>query len=138
MIYCLPVGIIVPRALSFHEFAGSCIEASGERSKEAESLIGHLLLAVVTMVFIRPFTVDGTLVGQIGVKSSVVPVWGGWPCTVRLLMRHDVWVTSDDPERNDILRLEDDVRVTFDDPERNDILRLEEMKSRKLMLINAY
>ena len=82
--------------------------------------------------------VDGTLVGQIGVKSSIVPVWGGWPSTVCLLMRHDVWVTSDDPERNDILRLEDDVRATSDDPERNDILRLDEVKRRKLMLINAY
>ena len=50
----------------------------------------------------------------------------------------DVWVTSEDPERNDILRLEDNVRVTSDDPEHNDILRLEEMKSRKWMLINTY
>ena len=114
-----PGCIIVPRALSFHEFAGLCIEASGERSKETESLIGHLLLAVVTMVFVRPFTVDGTLVGQIGVKSSVVPVWCGWPFAVRLLMRDDVWVTSEDPERNDILQLE-------------------EMKSRKSVLINTY
>ena len=54
-------------------------------------------------------------------------------------LRHDVWVTSDDdPERNDILRLEDDVGASSDDPERNDILRLDEMKSRKFMLINAY
>ena len=54
-------------------------------------------------------------------------------------LRHDVWVTSDvDPERNDILRLEDDVQASSDDPERNDILRLEEMKSRKSMLINTY
>ena len=31
-----------------------------------------------------------------------------------------------------------DVWVTSEDPERNDILRLEEMKSRKSMLINTY
>ena len=45
---------------------------------------------------------------------------------------------DDDPERNDILRLEDDVRATSDDPERNDILRLDKVKRRKSMLINAY
>ena len=33
---------------------------------------------------------------------------------------------------------EPDVWVTSEDPERNDILRLEEMKSRKSMLINTY
>ena len=49
-----------------------------------------------------------------------------------------MWVTSGDPERNDILRLEDDVQATSDDPERNDILRLDEMKSRKSILIIAY
>ena len=47
-------------------------------------------------------------------------------------------MTSGDPERNDILRLEDDARATSDDPARNDILRLEKMMSRKSMLINAY
>ena len=47
------------------------------------------------------------------------------------------WLPGD-PERNDILRLEDDVWATSDDPERNDILWLDEMKSQKLMLINAY
>ena len=50
-----------------------------------------------------------------------------------------MWVTSDvDPERNDILRLEDNVQETSDDPERNDILRLDEVKRWKSMLINAY
>ena len=50
-----------------------------------------------------------------------------------------MWVTSDvDPERNDILRLEDDVQATSDDPECNDILQLDEVKRRKSMLINAY
>ena len=136
MISHLPIGVIGPKVLS--SSAVTCIEASGEGSKEAENLLSHLLLAVVTMVFVGPLKVGRSLVGRIGIKSSVVPVWGWWPFAVRLLMRHDVWVTSDDPERNDILRLEDDVRVTFDDPERNDILRLEEMKSRKSMLINAY
>ena len=38
----------------------------------------------------------------------------------------DVWVTSGDPERNDILRLEDDAKATSDDPVRNDILRLDD------------
>ena len=53
--------------------------------------------------------------------------------------KSDVWVTSDvDPERNDILRLEDDVQASSDDPERNDILRLDEVKRWKSMLINAY
>ena len=50
----------------------------------------------------------------------------------------DVWVTSGDPERNDILWLEDDVQASSDDPERNDILRLDEVKRQKSMLINAY
>ena len=51
----------------------------------------------------------------------------------------DVWVTSDvDPERNDILRLEDDVQAVCHDLERNDILRLDEVRRRKSMLINAY
>ena len=50
-----------------------------------------------------------------------------------------MWVTSDvDPERNDILRLEDDVQAMSDDPERNDLLRLDEVKRRKSVLINAY
>ena len=47
-----------------HEFGVLCIEASGERLKEAENLVGHLLFAVVTMVFIRPFTVERTSVGK--------------------------------------------------------------------------
>ena len=50
-----------------------------------------------------------------------------------------MWVTSgDDPERNDISRLDGDARATSDDPERDDILRLDEVKRRKSMLINAY
>ena len=49
-----------------------------------------------------------------------------------------MWVTSGDPERNDILRLEDHAKATSDDPARNDILRLDEMMSRKSMSINAY
>ena len=53
-------------------------------------------------------------------------------------VQFDVWVTSGDPERNDILRLEDDVKATSDDPARNDILRLDEMMRRKSMLINSY
>ena len=137
MIYHLPIGAVVPRVLSF--YVGLCIEASGQRSKEAENLVGHLLLAVVAMVFIRPVTVERSLVCRIGVKNSIVPVWGGWPSAVRLLMRHDVWVTSDDdPERNDISRLEGDLRATSDDPERDDILQLDEVKRRKSMLINTY
>ena len=46
--------------------------------------------------------------------------------------------SDDDPERNDILRLEDDVRVLSNDPEGNDILQLDEVKRRKAMLINTY
>ena len=66
-------------------------------------------------------------------------MWGGWPSAVRLLMRHDVWVTSgDDPECNDISQFEGDARVTSDDPERDNILRLDEVKRRKSMLINTY
>ena len=101
----ITIGVVGPNVLS--SSAVSCIEASGEGSKEAESLLGHLLLAVVKMVFVGPLVVGKSLVGRIGIKSSVIPIWGGWPSAVCLLMRHDVWVTSGDPERNDILRLED-------------------------------
>ena len=47
-------------------------------------------------------------------------------------------MTSGDPERNDVLRLEG-MGNDFVDPERNDILRLEEMRDRSrdlLILIN--
>ena len=65
--------------------------------------------------------------------------WGRLSAGTLCRRRHDVWVTSDDdPERNDILRLEDDVRASSDDPEHNDILQLDEVKRRKSMLINTY
>ena len=62
-------------------------------------------------------------------------VWHGFAKAVSRL-RHDVWVTSGDPERNDVLRLEG-MGNDFVDPERNDILRLEEMRdgSRDLLIL---
>ena len=48
-------------------------------------------------------------------------------------------MTSGDPERNDVLRLEE-MGNDFVDPERNDILRLEEMRdgSRDLLILKSY
>ena len=57
--------------------------------KKADGFIGHLLFAEVTVMFIGPHVVEGNLVSRPGVKSSVVPVLGQKPSTVRLLMRHD-------------------------------------------------
>ena len=107
MICRLPVGVVVPRLLSFYESISLCVKASGDCSKETDGLISHLLLAVVALMFIRPLMMDGTSVSRIGVKNSIVPVLGGGPSAVPLLMRHDVWVIPEDPEHNDILRLEE-------------------------------
>ena len=48
------------------------------------------------------------------------------------------WFSTEWENENFILLLEEDVRATSDDPERNDILRLDEVKRQKLMLINTY
>ena len=40
---------------------------------------------------------------------------GNRPARSACRLRHDVWVTSGDPERNDILRLEDGVQAVSND-----------------------
>ena len=48
-----------------------------------------------------------------------------------MLVRSGANVTSENPERNDALRLEDSEQSNVQKPERNGILRLDEMMSRE-------
>ena len=48
-----------------------------------------------------------------------------------MLVQSGANVTSENPERNDALRLEDGEQSDVREPERNGILRLDEMMSRK-------
>ena len=54
-------------------------------------------------------------------------VWERFP----MLVRSGANVTSENPERNDALRLEDGEQSDVRKPERNGILRLDEMMSRE-------
>ena len=77
--------------------------------------------------------------GMIHEKLVSIFQGGNRPARSACWLPNDVWVTSDiAPERTDVLRLEDDVQATSNDPEHNDISRLDEVKRRKSMLINAY
>ena len=55
-----------------------------------------------------------------------------------MLVRSGANVTSQNPERNDALRLEDGEQSDVRKPERNGILRLDEMMSRKPGAIDTY
>ena len=55
-----------------------------------------------------------------------------------MLVRSGANVTSENPERNDALRLEDGEQSDVREPERNGILRLDEMMSRRPRAIDTY
>ena len=55
-----------------------------------------------------------------------------------MLVQSGANVTSENPERNDALRLEDGEQSDVREPERNGILRLDEMMSRKQGAIDTY
>ena len=55
-----------------------------------------------------------------------------------MLVRSGANVTSENPERNDALRLEDGEQSDVRKPERNGILRLDEMMSRRPRAIDTY
>ena len=55
-----------------------------------------------------------------------------------MLVRSGANVTSENPERNNALRLEDGQQSDVQEPERNGILRLDEMMSRKPGAIDTY
>ena len=55
-----------------------------------------------------------------------------------MLVRSGANVTSENPEQNDALRLEDGEQSDVREPERNGILRLDEMMSRKPRAIETY
>ena len=55
-----------------------------------------------------------------------------------MLVRRGANVTSENPERNDGLRLEDGEHGDVRKPERNGILRLDEIMSRRPRAIDTY
>ena len=61
-------------------------------------------------------------------------VWERFP----MLVRSGANVTSENPERNDALRLEDGEQSDVRKPERSGILRVDEMMSRKPRAIDTY
>lgn len=73
-------------------------------------------------------------IDQPGPHADCAMVWEGFP----MLVRSRANVTSENPERNDALRLEDGEQSDVRKPDRNGILRLEEMMSRKPRAINTY
>ena len=67
-------------------------------------------------------------------KRSIIVVWERFP----MLVRSGANVTSENPERDDALRLEDGEQSDVREPERNGILRLDEMMSRRPRAIDTY
>ena len=70
------------------------------------------------------------------VDSEELPPWCGNASQV--LVRSGANVTSENPERNDALQLEDGEQSDVREPERNGILRLDEMMSRRPRAIDTY